>query len=237
VNLQAVRLWQDAASTVPSRVRQDAGRDEILDAAAAAFLERGYAATSIDDVADRLGCTKGRVYHHFRTKGGLFLGVHQRAFRSAIDAVRPIVRSRAPASERLHKMAYTHARLTLEAGQVGPAVRDTEMALVSEGRPPSQGLLDVSELRKQYEDCFVTVIAQGVKSSEFRRVDAHLMAKASLGALNRLGESRTARNQLSRAESDDIAAEFATFVTRGLTRQGGIAAHAGTAELARRAVG
>jgi AcrR family transcriptional regulator len=226
LNLQAVRRQPGAARETPLPLPEDAGREEVLDAAAAAFLERGYAATSIDDVADRLGCTKGRVYHHFHTKGGLFLGVYQRAFRAAIDAVQPIMRSRSSAAERLYQMAQAHVRLTLDAGQAGLAVGDTEMALVSEGRTPSQVLLDVSALRKQYEDCFVAVIEQGVKSGEFRPVDPYLMAKASLGALNRAGTRNPAAADGPVGGESDVAAEFAAFVTRALTSPDGVRAQA-----------
>ena len=50
-------------------------RFEILEAAAACFEERGFASTSIDDVARRLGSTKGRIYHHFSSKTDLFAAV------------------------------------------------------------------------------------------------------------------------------------------------------------------
>ena len=39
------------------------GNIELLTAAAECFMEQGFHASSIDDVARRLGATKGRVYH------------------------------------------------------------------------------------------------------------------------------------------------------------------------------
>ncbi|MGD9915173.1 MAG: TetR/AcrR family transcriptional regulator [Rhizobiaceae bacterium] len=50
----------------------DSSRADILRTAALCFMERGYYATSIDDVARKLGATKGRIYHHFPSKGDLF---------------------------------------------------------------------------------------------------------------------------------------------------------------------
>ena len=50
----------------------DSSRSAILEAAARCFHERGYAATSIDDVARALNSTKGRIYHHFESKADLF---------------------------------------------------------------------------------------------------------------------------------------------------------------------
>ena len=47
-------------------------RQAILDAAALCFMERGFNATSIDDIARRLSATKGMVYHYFSSKAELF---------------------------------------------------------------------------------------------------------------------------------------------------------------------
>lgn len=44
----------------------------ILNAATELFTDNGFAAVSIDDVADRAGVTRGAIYHHYRSKPGLF---------------------------------------------------------------------------------------------------------------------------------------------------------------------
>lgn len=43
-------------------------RAEILDAAQALFLEHGYEATSVQQIIDRVGISKGAFYHHFESK-------------------------------------------------------------------------------------------------------------------------------------------------------------------------
>ncbi|MGW3426094.1 ScbR family autoregulator-binding transcription factor [Streptomyces phaeochromogenes] len=50
-------------------------RMQILDAAAQIFDERGYGGTSVKDVADRVGMTKGAVYFHYPTKEALTVAV------------------------------------------------------------------------------------------------------------------------------------------------------------------
>ena len=62
------------AGNVQPRGSEEA-RTDILQTAAECFTERGYAETSIDDVARRLGCTKGRIYHFFASKVDLFCSV------------------------------------------------------------------------------------------------------------------------------------------------------------------
>ena len=63
------------ANHLPSSDR----RTEILDAALACFLARGYAATSIADIRSRSGASTGSIYHFFDNKGALALALVQRA--------------------------------------------------------------------------------------------------------------------------------------------------------------
>jgi AcrR family transcriptional regulator len=48
-------------------------RRALVTSARRLFGQRGYAATSLDDICDRAGVTKGALYHHFRNKEDLFV--------------------------------------------------------------------------------------------------------------------------------------------------------------------
>jgi AcrR family transcriptional regulator len=50
----------------------------LLDSASACFFESGFAATSLDHVAERARVTKGAIYHHFASKRDLFMAVLER---------------------------------------------------------------------------------------------------------------------------------------------------------------
>src|SRR3954453_23593946 len=50
----------------------------MLDAAYALFCERGYRATTMQDIADRAGVAVKTTYFSFRTKDGLLQAVHDR---------------------------------------------------------------------------------------------------------------------------------------------------------------
>jgi AcrR family transcriptional regulator len=69
-------------------------RRRLLDAAAELFIERGYNAVSMRDVAGAAGLTKGAIYGHFRSKGQLLVEVirsrlaareHSDGFRDLLD--------------------------------------------------------------------------------------------------------------------------------------------------------
>jgi AcrR family transcriptional regulator len=56
----------------------EATYEALLDSAAECFFEHGFAATSLDQVAQRARLTKGAIYHHFQSKRDLFLAVLER---------------------------------------------------------------------------------------------------------------------------------------------------------------
>ncbi len=58
----------------PKEVR----KGSLLDAAIEEFLEKGYEGASVDAIAKRAGVSKGGLYHHFRNKEELMLGVNKK---------------------------------------------------------------------------------------------------------------------------------------------------------------
>src|SRR3981189_993200 len=69
------------------RAQGDATRLALVVAARELFGERGYAPTSIDEVASRAGVTKGAFYHHFAGKADLFQEVYEQVKREVSDQV------------------------------------------------------------------------------------------------------------------------------------------------------
>jgi AcrR family transcriptional regulator len=77
----------------PNRAERAADRRQaIFDAALDEFIDRGYAATRLDDVARRAGVAKGTIYLHFKDKQALF----QELVRAALLPL--VVRLSAPPS-------------------------------------------------------------------------------------------------------------------------------------------
>lgn len=57
--------------------RSETTRRELLSVARVLFTDKGFAAATLDDVAERAGVTKGALYHHFRDKKELFRAVFE----------------------------------------------------------------------------------------------------------------------------------------------------------------
>lgn len=65
-------------------------RERVLDAARRVFVERGFHATTLDQVAEEAGHTKGAVYSAFESKADLFLAIFEERTRRRADELRLI---------------------------------------------------------------------------------------------------------------------------------------------------
>jgi AcrR family transcriptional regulator len=86
--------------------RREQTRQELLSAAEACFVSRGFHATSVDEVAERAGYTKGAVYSNFAAKEDLFFAVYERRVERVLTEVVPALRQ-AGAQQALDWLATT----------------------------------------------------------------------------------------------------------------------------------
>jgi AcrR family transcriptional regulator len=79
----------EAAGSIRPRVRMTgkARREQLVDVGRALFAERGFEATSIEEIASRAGVSKPVVYEHFGGKEGLYAVVVDREMRTLLDSV------------------------------------------------------------------------------------------------------------------------------------------------------
>ena len=80
-------------------------RGELLDAAQRRFFDAGYHATTLDDVADDAGYTKGAVYSTFGSKAGLFLALFDDIVDRRLAAARAIIEGDSGSDATLQALA------------------------------------------------------------------------------------------------------------------------------------
>jgi TetR/AcrR family transcriptional regulator len=92
----------------PTTIAPSTGRERILREATAKFVSAGYAAVSMQQIADAAGVTKATLYHHFRDKEALFLEVMRLAVRREQDRMIAAAASGATLREQLIAVATQH---------------------------------------------------------------------------------------------------------------------------------
>jgi AcrR family transcriptional regulator len=164
-------------------VVETARRRAIEDAASALFRERGYAATSVRDIARAVDIQGASLYAHVTSKQDVLWSIVERTatrFEAAADA--------ALAGADPWPVAGPGSRLAaIVRAHVGVITDDVERAsvFVSEWRSLSaERRNEIARRRDTYERRFRAVITDGIATGTFAAVDPALAATFILTALN-----------------------------------------------------
>src|SRR5215471_21045791 len=90
----------------PGSVADDT-RQRILEVAVDLFIERGYAGTSVRDISERLGMTKGSLYYHFASKDDLLAALVEPMTTDLDEFIAEAGRTGQPASRELVERLVT----------------------------------------------------------------------------------------------------------------------------------
>jgi AcrR family transcriptional regulator len=110
-------------ATQPRVTKSERTRERILDAAADAFRERGFAATRLSDIAERAGLQTPSLYYHFGSKEELIEVVLSLGVTRTFEHVKRRV-SEVPAGDplgRLNAAIEAHVEMVLETGNYSTA--------------------------------------------------------------------------------------------------------------------
>lgn len=190
----------------PPRVRGD----EVYAAALRLFRDKGYHATSMQDIAAAVGLTKGSLYHYIGSKEDLLA----RAFACAMDALLAEVERIAadpalPPSAQLRQIIAAHVEAVATNLDALTVYLHEWRALAGES------LAGVRSQRERYTALVSDVVRRGVGAGEFRTADAGIATLGVLGMCNWLCQWYRPDGRLSAAE---VAGHFADLVLGGLAR-------------------
>jgi AcrR family transcriptional regulator len=159
-------------------------RQEILRTAARLFQQRGYDATSMNDVAAALKLSKGGLYHHFQSKDEILFEIMDHAMEITQERVLAPVRGIADPQERLRALIRLHMEVVLSP-------RDREITvMLHENHPLPPGLRKrINQRKKEYVHFVEGVIADVQKEAQRSRnmkgaVSPRAAAFALLGMIN-----------------------------------------------------
>jgi TetR/AcrR family transcriptional regulator, cholesterol catabolism regulator len=130
-------------------------RQEILRTAARLFQQRGYDATSMNDVAAALKLSKGGLYHHFQSKDEILYEIMNHAMEITQERVLNPVRSIADPEERLRTLIRLHIEVVLSP-------RDREITVMLHENHPLPPLLRkrINSRKKEYVHFLESLMAE-----------------------------------------------------------------------------
>jgi TetR/AcrR family transcriptional regulator, cholesterol catabolism regulator len=130
-------------------------RQEILRTAARLFQQRGYDATSMNDVAAALKLSKGGLYHHFQSKDEILYEIMNHAMEITQERVLNPVRGIADPEERLRALIRLHIEVVLSP-------RDREITVMLHENHPLPPLLRkrINARKKDYVHFLENLMAE-----------------------------------------------------------------------------
>ena len=159
-------------------------RQEILRTAARLFQQRGYDATSMNDVAAALKLSKGGLYHHFQSKDEILFEIMNHAMEITQELVIAPVRRITGPEERLRALIRLHIEVVLSP-------RDREITvMLHENHPLPPTLRKRINARKKEYIHFVEGLITDVQANAHRSrpakyaVSPRAAAFALLGMIN-----------------------------------------------------
>ncbi len=156
------------AAAVPSRRRRKQARpQELLDAALELFVERGFAATKIDDVAALAGVSKGTLYLYYASKEDLLKAVIRERLSHEIEIGAAAVASHAgPCAELLRKLVEQWWLRVYDS----PASGVFKLIITEVRSFPDIAAYYHREVVEPGTRLVGAVLERGIASGEFRRV-------------------------------------------------------------------
>jgi AcrR family transcriptional regulator len=142
-------------------------RSEILAAALKVFEASGYAATTVEAIAEAAGIAKGSIYNYFSSKHDLFQQIFTDAMAAAEAEATPILAEAIPAAEKITKVLdYWFSRLGYYR-QIGRLVLEFWVAAARE----QQGELarTLANSYAQWRQRLADVLTEGIQEGAFRQ--------------------------------------------------------------------
>jgi AcrR family transcriptional regulator len=182
--------------------------DSLLEVAVLVFNERGYDATSMDELATRLGVTKSAIYHHVPSKVELLRLALDRALDALFAVTEEPRATTGPAIERLEHVVRGSVRVLTEELPF--------VTLLLRGRGNSPVELAALQRRREF-DRIVTDLVRGAEDEGDVRpdVDPAVTSRLLFGTVNSLTEWYRPDGGLS---ADDLADALVATTFDGLRR-------------------
>jgi TetR/AcrR family transcriptional regulator len=185
-------------------------REEILKAALKVYVEKGYAAAEIGDVAIQAGLARGLIYYYYNDKLALFRELFQFMFEKSNQHVQDYFSKDEPVLVTLEEYARSLMRSQLESPE--------NMLFFMRMRHDLILLFDEEEMRSlQWPSDFMQQIIKkmesGINKSEIRKMSPTLLAMLYWGCIMQTMRYLQDKKNAKQAEGKD-ADEMAEFILR-----------------------
>lgn len=184
-------------------------RDDILDAAAQVFRQKGFHGASMSAIADAVNLQKASLYHHVTSKQEILLALLDRALGMLTDHIAGIAAQPLPADQKLKQMIRAYLSALAENGDLTSVLLFEHRSLdkKSHARHVPQ--------RDKFEGLWRDVLNEGIHTKIFDLKDPGLAVRALMGVMN---WTLTWYSPDGDKTIEQIADEYSDFVLKGMLK-------------------
>jgi len=153
-------------------------REDILDAAAQVFRQKGYHGASMSDIAEAVNLQKASLYHHVSSKQEILLALLDRALGMLTEHIAGVANQDIPADQKLRQMMCAYLQALAENSDLSTVLLFEHRSLdkKTHARHVPQ--------RDKFEELWREALNEGVREKIFNCKDTGIAVRALMGVMN-----------------------------------------------------
>ncbi len=188
--------------------QRSARKQRVFEAAAVLFQRKGFAATSMRDIASAVGLEPSSLYSHIRSKQELLKDICFQCGESFLSGLDAILDASEDPVQRTMSLIALHVRIAKE-DLTSMTVFNDEWKHLEE--PYAS---EFKSMRKRYEEMSLEILEQGISSGAFREVDRYLLLNTIVNSSLLVQRSK----RLFTKSSAELTADITDLIFNGLLK-------------------
>ncbi|WP_299434370.1 TetR/AcrR family transcriptional regulator [uncultured Aquimarina sp.] len=161
-------------------MKQESRKQEIVNAAAILFKEKGYSAVTMRDLATAMGIKAASLYNHIQSKQEILSTIIIELAEEFTTGMNQIVGSDKSSIQKLENIISLHIDVTLRNADGLASLNNDWMHLEEEN------LLYFEKMRQDYEGNFRKIVKKGVDDNEIKSNNIEIIVFSMLSTLRTL---------------------------------------------------
>jgi AcrR family transcriptional regulator len=179
-------------------------REHILSVASRVFAEKGYRATTLQEIADEVGVTRPSFYYHFKSKQEILAAIVDVAFERAEEAVEQATATGGSAIDQIRDFVRRYVEINTEHAEV-------PVLFQSLGELDEEAAEAARRRRRVIDHKLARLIDRGVQDGELTSSSPLIAAYGILGAANWMHTWYRRGGRLGPEEIADMLADLALY--------------------------
>ncbi len=185
-------------------------RQLIIETAIHLFDKNGYAATSIKDIANELGCTKAALYYHITSKEEILNEIFDQTMTKAEIRLEQLMAQNLTVEQRIRQYIFNQIMAIFDAGQ-------SISIFFSEKSQLSHENVEIINARlHRYEGVIADIFLQGIKQKILKPVEVLPTVYGIIGMCNWLHHWYEPEGEI---KPEQLAGIYSDMVLKGILKE------------------